>query len=173
MNKPVDANAPLVAHQELYIAAPIAWVWALQSDIAAWPRWQPEITNVTLDGLPIAGVTFRWKAKGLPIVSALHTVDAPHQIGWTGNSPGMFAVHNWTLIAQGAGTRVMTAESLSGWLAHLLKRFDPTFLEKSLDAALQRLKAQAEATWDKANGTPAGESLPPTVDDPGRTAGHI
>jgi hypothetical protein len=41
-------------------------------------------------------------------------------------------------------TRVITEESLSGWLTRLPKLFDPNFLEKSLEASLKLLKNKAE-----------------------------
>jgi hypothetical protein len=45
----------------------------------------------------------------------------------------------------------ISEESLSGWLTRLMLLFDKHFLEKSLEATLQRLKLQAE-------------SFPPTPD---------
>ncbi|MGB4873735.1 MAG: hypothetical protein WBP47_27050 [Candidatus Promineifilaceae bacterium] len=58
----------------------------------------------------------------------------------------MFAIHNWTFTAQQQGTKVITEESLSGWMARLLKLFDSHFLEKSLEATLQTLKTTVETT---------------------------
>lgn len=144
MNTPANTRAPLFARQQLLIDAPLAQVWDLQTNIDGWPTWQPDITAAQLDGQLAAGSIFRWKAKGLAITSTLHTVELHHLIGWTGVSLGMFAIHNWTFEALGAGTRVTTEESLSGWLTRLLKLSDARFLEKSLQASLARLKAQAE-----------------------------
>ena len=82
----------------------------------------------------------------MTIHSRLHTVESETRIGWTGNSLGMYAIHNWMFEKHGDKTRVITEESLSGWLTRLMKLFDPHFLEKSMEAALQRLKARAEET---------------------------
>jgi hypothetical protein len=57
----------------------------------------------------------------------------------------MSAIHNWTFEPRGESTLAVTEESLSGWLTRLMLFFDPRFLEKSLEATLQRLKAKAEA----------------------------
>jgi hypothetical protein len=122
----------------------VEYVWQIQTDIENWSKWQPDITSTKLDGDLKAGTTFRWKAKGLNIVSTLHTVKLHRQIGWTGISPGMFAVHNWTFEARGEATLVTTEESLSGWLTRLMKLFDPDFLEKSLETSLQILKTRSE-----------------------------
>lgn len=145
MNKSIDTKAPLTAHKEILIEAPVEKVWARQTDIDGWTAWQPDITAAKLEGALVAGSVFRWKAKGLKIVSTLHTVEPQHKIGWTGVSLGMYAIHNWTFEAQGDSTRVIGEESLSGWLTRLLKLFDPKFLEKSLEASLQTLKNQVES----------------------------
>ena len=144
MRKTIDSTAPLAAKRDVFIAAPLERVWTLQTNIEGWPQWQPDIHSAHLDGELAVGTVFRWKAKGLNIVSTLQTVEPQHEIGWTGSSLGMFAIHNWTFEAQNRGTRVTTAESLSGWMARLLKLFDPNFLDKSLAATLQTLKTAAE-----------------------------
>ncbi len=145
MNKLIDTNAPLAARREIYIEAPIEKVWGIQTNINGWSQWQPDITSARLDGELKAGTVFRWKAKGLRIVSRLHTVERNRQIGWTGKSLGMSAIHNWMFEARGDITRVITEESLSGWLTRLMKLFDPHFLEKSLEASLKILKAKVES----------------------------
>ena len=57
----------------------------------------------------------------------------------------MSAIHNWMFEVQGDGTRVVIKESLSGWLARLMKFSDAQFLEKSLEGSLKILKAKTEA----------------------------
>lgn len=139
-----DANAPLYARREILIDAPIQKVWNLQSGIERWPQWQPDVASAKLEGTLAPGTVFRWKGGGLNITSKLHTVDQPNRIGWTGDSIGMHAVHNWTLEPAGSSTRVTSEESISGWLASVLKLFDRNFLNKSLEKSLQTLKTQAE-----------------------------
>lgn len=140
----INTNAPVFARKEIIINAPIEKVWQTQTDLEAWPGWQPDIATVKLDGDLKAGTTFRWKAQGLTIRSRLHTVEPNRRIGWTGTAMGMQAIHNWTFEAHGETTRAITEESLSGWLTRLMKLFDPHFLEKSLEATLQRLKKKTE-----------------------------
>jgi uncharacterized membrane protein len=142
MNKTIDTQAPLFARKEIFIEAPIEKVWNIQTDIENWHEWQPDIALAELQGDLVPGAVFRWKANGLGIVSTLHTVSPHHEIGWIGVSLGMFAIHNWTFKEQGKGTLVVTEESLSGWFARLLKMFDRNFLEKSLEASLQKLKSR-------------------------------
>lgn len=140
----IDNSAPLKARKEIVIAAPLETVWALLTDIERWPQWQPDVSSARLEGALAVGTVFRWKAKGLGIVSTVQALEQGRCIGWTGNSVGMRAVHIWTLEPQGDGVRVATEESLSGWLAQTMKIFDPNFLEKSLEGSLQVLKARAE-----------------------------
>jgi uncharacterized protein YndB with AHSA1/START domain len=144
MNKEIDVNAPLTARKEVIIESPVDKIWKIQTDIEGWQKWQPDVTSARLESTISEGAGFHWKAKGLDIVSNFHTVEPQHRIGWTGKSLGMFAIHNWTFEPVDSGTRVITEESLSGWLARLMKLFDPKFLEKSLENSLNTLKAYVE-----------------------------
>lgn len=141
----INLTAPAVARREILIDAPVEKVWQIQTDIENWSAWQHDITSAKLNGGLKMGSTFRWKAQGLTITSRLHTVQPPHRLGWTGVALGMSAIHNWRFEARGDATLAVTEESLSGWLTRLMLFFDPRFLEKSLEATLQRLKVKAEA----------------------------
>lgn len=140
----INQDAPLYAREEVFINAPVVLVWKLQADIERWPQWQPDVASATLEGPLQKGTVFRWKAAGLNIVSTLQVVDEPRSIGWTGVSLGMRAAHQWHFEPRGEGTLAWTEESISGWLARLLKLFDRRFMQKSLAKSLNTLKAQAE-----------------------------
>ena len=87
MNKTIETMAPMFASKEIFIEAPLNKVWNLQTNIEDWIQWQPDISYSKLDGPLVAGSVFRWKAKGMKIVSTLHTVAPMDKIGWTGTSP--------------------------------------------------------------------------------------
>ncbi|MBE2272331.1 MAG: SRPBCC family protein [Anaerolinea sp.] len=140
----IDTNAPVTARDSILIHAPLERVWALQANIEQWTQWQPNISRAVLEGELKAGSVFRWKAQGLAITSTLQVVDPCRQIGWTGVSLGMKAIHLWHFEATPEGTRVTVEESLSGWFTRLLAWFDRTFLTKSMASSLALLKAQAE-----------------------------
>jgi uncharacterized protein YndB with AHSA1/START domain len=144
----IDQNAPMIARNEILVASPIEQVWQLLTDIERWPEWQPDISFAKLDGSLTEGTRFRWKAKGLNMTSILREVESNRRISRTGVSMGMKAIHIWTLEPQSNGTCVITEESLSGWLACLLKVFDTTFLEKSLKTSLQILKTTVDQQHD-------------------------
>lgn len=142
----IDTSATVFSRKEIIINAPVVKVWEIQTDIENWPKWQPDITFVKLEGDLVPGTVFRWKAKGLEITSTLHTVEPNIRIGWTGVSLGMYAIHNWTFKQQGDFTSVTTEESLSGWLAQLMKLFNRDFLDKSLETSLLILKKISETS---------------------------
>ncbi len=143
----IDHEAPLSGSKDVVIDAPVENVWTVLTTIDRWSEWQSDVSEAKLEGPLAVGSTFRWKAKGLPIVSTIQAVEPERQIGWTGKAIGMQALHLWRLIPQNGGTRVMVEESLTGWMVHLLKLFDPAFLEKSLTGSLQALKARAERPY--------------------------
>lgn len=140
----IDAQATLSAQAEVGINASPEKVWAALTDIARWPEWQPGVTAAKLEGGLAVGGVFRWKAKGLGIVSTIRELERLKRIVWTGISPGMRAVHVWTFAATAAGTRVTTRESMSGWLAFILRVASPGFLEKSVTLSLKALKGRSE-----------------------------
>ena len=40
----VDRSAPVIAHHEIDIQAPLETIWQLHTDVNAWPTWQADIT---------------------------------------------------------------------------------------------------------------------------------
>ena len=142
----IDTQAPVQARETILIHAPIEKVWAIQSDLENWPSWQADVQSIQVDGELKEGTVFRWKAQGLTITSTLRAFAPPNQIGWTGTSMGMKAVHIWHFEAAPDGTKVTTEESLSGWLTRLLALFDKNFLQKSMAKSLTTLKERVEST---------------------------
>lgn len=58
----------------------------------------------------------------------------------------MSTLHNWRFEKKGQDALVITEESLAGWFPKIIKIIQPSFLEQSLEKALQTLKKQAEKT---------------------------
>lgn len=141
----INQNAPLYAKQGILINAPIEKVWAVQSNLIAWPTWQKGITEISIEGELQKGSVFHWKAKGLAITSQIQEFTPLEVIGWTGISFGMKAAHYWYFTQVGNQTKVTTEEALSSWMPRLIKIFSPDFLQKSLVTALETLKAESES----------------------------
>lgn len=140
----IDLNAPLVARREVFIDAPIETVWRVLSDIPRWPAWQPDISSMMLEGALRPGAVFRWKAMGSSLSARVETVDAPRRLGWVSHSAGLTSKHIYMLEAHGTRTRVVTEESLAGWVSRVHKLLTPHFLEDLLEASLEKLKAYVE-----------------------------
>lgn len=140
----IDAQAPLNARKDVIVAASPEAVWTALTGIERWPEWQSDVSSVSVTGPLALGTVFHWRAKGLAITSTIESFEPHRRVGWTGRSLGMRAIHLWTLGPKGDGTRVTTEESLSGWMARILKLLNPTFLEQSLVQSLQALKHYVE-----------------------------
>jgi len=74
----------------------------------------------------------------------LHTIDPFRQIGWTGKTFGMFAIHNWTITEKDGRTVVSVEESLEGFFAKLLKYTFSKSLENGMQKWLDLLKQECE-----------------------------
>ncbi len=142
----INSRAPMVAHKEIFVNAPIQAVWKIQSDIDGWKNWQTDITKSQLDGELVPNEIFKWTSGGFAVTSTIQEVVPQQRLAWSGKALGSFAKHIWMFKPQDGGTLVTTEESMEGWLISLLKPFVPGFLDKSLQVWTQNLKKKAEGT---------------------------
>jgi hypothetical protein len=54
----VDTSAPVLAHHEIDIQAPLESVWAMHVDVNGWTSWNPDMTSAHLDGPFVPGASF-------------------------------------------------------------------------------------------------------------------
>jgi uncharacterized protein YndB with AHSA1/START domain len=138
------SNAPVITRDELLIDAPAEVIWNIQTDISAWPQWQPEVDAAQLDGILAVGSVFHWETAGLEITSTVQEVDPPRRIVWSDPAQGITAVHVWELIPTDHGVLVHTEESWDGEPV----RAQTATLQQALDASLRdwlhNLKRAAE-----------------------------
>jgi uncharacterized protein YndB with AHSA1/START domain len=139
----IERDAPATAEGEQRIDAPPEIVWAVMSDIDAWPTWNPDVKRATLEGPLATGSVFRWKA-GTSLVSRLEVVDPPREIAWTGRTMGIRAVHVYRFEPMDGGTLARSSESWEGLIPSLLKGWSRRTLERGIADSLGRLKAEAE-----------------------------
>jgi hypothetical protein len=142
--KSINEKAPVVCKKTITIEASSEAVWATLSSINNWASWQSDIHHSQLNGELKQGTTFDWKTGGAKIHSTLHTVKSNKQIGWTGKTFGMFAIHNWTLTETNGTTKVRVDESMEGFIAGLFKKFFNKNLELGMQNWLNLLKAECE-----------------------------
>jgi uncharacterized protein YndB with AHSA1/START domain len=140
----IDASAPIKGSAQIEVGAAPEVVWDVLTAIDEWPRWNPDITESSLEGDLAEGSQFRWKAGAGTITSTLRAVDRPRLIAWTGKTLGLEAVHLYRIDPLDAGSRVTTEESWVGWPARLFRKRMQRTLERALDAGLEALKAEGE-----------------------------
>ena len=140
----IDNYAPVKCIKNIAIRADIALVWETLTEIDKWKEWQTDISNPNLNGELKPNSTFDWTSGGAKIHSTLHTVEPGKQIGWTGKTFGMFAIHNWTITEKNGQTEVHVEESLEGFFAKLLKNWFNKSLEKGMQKWLDVLKQECE-----------------------------
>lgn len=138
---------------ECLIPAEPARVWAVLSDFAAWPDWNP--LNLSAEGPLAEGAKVRMVFRNLAgrpgtVIRQTVTLVActpGRELAWTGDVPILFhGRHGFLLSEEAGGTRVVQTEALSGllpatWSADRIARdFVPAY--QAVDKALaQRVAA--------------------------------
>ena len=74
----------------------------------------------------------------------LRSVVPFRELGWTGKTLGIHAVHVWRLEETDSGTRLTTDESWRGWPARLMRKRMEARLREAVDSGLAQAKAEAE-----------------------------
>ena len=129
------------------IAAPAETVWAILTDLAAWPSWNTTVTategTVALGQKVTVSVTGN-PGRSFPVkVTAL---DAPTRMVWTGGMPlGLFrGTRTYSLRAVGDTTEFAMDEVYTGPMASMVMRSIPD-LQPSFDEFAACLKTTAES----------------------------
>jgi uncharacterized protein YndB with AHSA1/START domain len=140
----IDRDATITASGTVEISASPYEVWRVISDIGQWPGWNPGVREARLDGDLAAGSRFRWRAGPGTITSVLRSVDPGRELGWTGRTMGVHAVHVWRIEGTPRGTRVTTEESWRGWPTRLMRKRMERTLHDAVVHGLYSLKAEVE-----------------------------
>jgi uncharacterized protein YndB with AHSA1/START domain len=140
----VNRAAPVVAADEIEIAASPEAVWDVLTDLESWPRWNSDVKSMSVEGALAKGTVFRWRAGPGTITSTIQDAQPPTVIAWTGTTFGIKARHIYRLEPRGEGTLVHTEESYQGLVARLLRGSLQKTLEKGLSDGLRYLKAETE-----------------------------
>ena len=122
-------------------------VWALLTDAAAYPTWNPTVEKVEgtiAKGNKITVYAQVAKGKGFPVKVA--TLDAPRTMVWRGGAPLKFMFkgeRRFELTPADDGVTFTMHEVFSGFMAGLVKLGMPD-LQPTFDAFAAALKAVAE-----------------------------
>lgn len=141
----IDRSAPIISIRDIDIDAPLSKVWAIQTNISAWPTWRPTVSAAHHDGELSVGSAFPWEEGGLQIVSTVRDIVPKRRMVWTGPAQGIFAVHVWEFQETARGVHVHTEESWSGDVVRVNAASLQPLLDGALQEWLQRLKRASEA----------------------------
>jgi uncharacterized protein YndB with AHSA1/START domain len=140
----IDRDAPVLAHHEIEIAAPLELVWQLHTAVNSWPTWQTDITEAHLDGAFKEGASFDWASYGFPVTSTIYNVAERSRVLWGGTAGGITGIHEWTFRETPGGVHVETNESFAGEPVEADAEGMQSILDGSLVAWLGHLKLTAE-----------------------------
>jgi uncharacterized protein YndB with AHSA1/START domain len=141
----IDRSAPVLAHHEIDIEAPLERVWGLHTDVASWPEWQKEITEARIDGCFAPGSSFDWTSYGFRVTSTIYDVEDRARSLWGGTAQGITGIHEWLFTETPSGVHVETNESFAGEPVAADAAAMQSMLDASLAAWLGHLKAAAES----------------------------
>jgi uncharacterized protein YndB with AHSA1/START domain len=140
----INHAAPAMFSGSIRIDADPQTVFDAIADVDAWASWNSDVRSAKLGGPLQVGTVFRWKAGPSTLRSTLQVVDPPREIGWTGTTMGIRAVHVFRFEASNGGTLARSEESWEGFLAGRLKGFSQKRLERAITTVLADLKVEAE-----------------------------
>jgi hypothetical protein len=131
----------------IHIAAPPARVWAVLTDTARYPAWNP---GMVLKGALIPGHVIEHDEGKMVFHPTIMAATPNQELAWLGHigPPRLFdALHVFRLAPEGDGTRFTQSEHIRGVLLWL---YDASQLVPKFEAMNNRLKTAAEKP-----GTPA------------------
>jgi uncharacterized protein YndB with AHSA1/START domain len=140
----INPSAPATTTRETLIEADPELVFSVISGLGEWPEWSTDVKSMTVDGPVEPGTVFRWKAGPGSLTSTLQVVDAPREIGWTGKTMGISAIHVFRLEPQNGGTLARSEESWEGMVATLMMGYGQKTLDKAVETVLADLKIESE-----------------------------
>ena len=131
---------------EIDIAAPPARVWALLTDLPAYPSWNPTIEKV--EGSIALGHRLKVFVKinpGRAFPVKVAELVPNERMVWRGGMPlGLFkGERTYTLTPAGAGTRFAMHEVFSGLMSGMIEKSIPD-LQPAFDEFARALKTRAE-----------------------------
>jgi hypothetical protein len=141
-----------VLHSEIVIAASPERVWAILTDFASYPAWNPFIRRIA--GQPVTGSRLEVRlvppgSRGMTLRPKLLEARPARSLRWLGHL-GMRGIFDGehTLRIEPAGTgqvRFMQSERFTGVLAPVISRFIASGTQHGFEAMNAALKVRAEA----------------------------
>jgi hypothetical protein len=142
--KLINHNAPVVVRKRIIIEKQKDKVWEVLTDIYNWPEWQTDIWKVYITNVVNKDNSFVWLNGFSLIKSYIHTSDKPNLLGWSNESLGIYAIHNWKLFELNGKTEVIVEKSMDGFFAQYFTEFFQKKIAKTLENWLVFLKTECE-----------------------------
>lgn len=144
-------SAPVTATAEV-ATAPLQ-VWAVWTDVAAWPRWNPGVRSVTLlDGARVAGPGVRARVRQPQLPAAVYEVtvwEPPRRWVWVARSPGIVSTASHEVRDLGDGRcRVTGSVVHAGPLAPLVALVTGGLARQYVDREVQAVARRGEGGPD-------------------------
>ena len=129
------------------IDAPPERVWAVLTDVEAWPEWTASITSVRrLDKGPLhegSRVLIR-QPRIPPTLWTVTELEDGESFVWTAPGPGLHTRASHTVTPAGSGSRAVLAVDPGGVLGRAFGRLYGSLTERYLDMEAAGLKQRAE-----------------------------
>lgn len=138
------SSAPGSAYAEIDIAATRLEVWAILTDIASWPTWNPAIRQSVRDPELKVGSKFRFSTEIGTLKCRFTAVDSPRAFSWKGRVLVLGERQTWVLEPTDEGTHVSVQAEMTGLASRLLHRRLTERLQGVVDSVLQLLRLEAE-----------------------------
>jgi hypothetical protein len=135
---------------EIHIAASAARVWAILTDLAAFPDWNPLVLEGSGELRPGARLRLRIRSgRELRVRPLVLAARPERELRWRGEllHPWLFAgEHYFLLEPDPKGTRLVHGERFSGVLVGLVGRMLDAHAARDFAAMNQALRRRAEAS---------------------------
>lgn len=135
----------MIIEETIDINVPPAVVMSCYGEVAAWPEWDPDTLEASIDGRFATGATGRLRpAKGFAVPMRFVSVTGT---GFTVESPAPFCTMRFEheLLPITGGARVTHRVSFTGPLARLFGWLVGTRVRSGLPLTLRKLKQRLEA----------------------------
>ncbi len=120
-------------------------LWSILTDVQSWNQWlDTSYTRSVTPGLLDEGSIFSAELGGIIWKIAVIKARRPVKICWAGQRFGIKAVHDWEFFEREGKTRIVTRESLSGWILFLIYPVIKSRLSRYDQKWLADLKTRAE-----------------------------
>lgn len=135
---------------EIEINASPARVWAILTDFARFPDWNPFVTRV--EGVPRAGANLRIEvrlpgSRPLKFKPLVIKAEAERELSWAGTMPlGAFRGEHFYRIEKISESKVrfIHGEHFSGWMVGIIWRLQGASIEAAYELMNAALKKEAE-----------------------------